>query len=220
MVVARHERRDDDGALGRHRLDVLERHVADELGFGEVAGGGQPLAELPRGAARELLHPAHPEPERLAEDPVVAAALARRGGRDVERDRLFRQDRRLGHLRSGERQHGRAADEDLLVVEPVLARLGQDPQRHRGARHPVAAGVGEHADEDLVGVERAAGWRGCDAARRSAAGSSARRAPEPPRDRRPCGRGGARPGAAAPSGASRPARRPAGGGRRGSGSAG
>ena len=72
----------------------------------------------------------------------------------MERHRLFRQDGRPGHLGSGERQDGRAPNEDLLVVESVLARLGQDPQRHRGARHPVAAGVGEHADEDLVGVER------------------------------------------------------------------
>ena len=45
------------------------------------------------------------------------------------------------------------AFEHLSVVEPVLAGLGQHPQRHRRTGHPVAAGVGEHADEDLVGVQ-------------------------------------------------------------------
>ena len=78
VVVVAHERRDDDGPLGGDRLDVFERHVADQLGLGEVAGGGEPHAELPRGAARQLLHPAHAQPQRLAEDPVVVAALAGR----------------------------------------------------------------------------------------------------------------------------------------------
>ena len=119
VVVARHERRDDDGALGGDRLDVLEGHVADELGLGEVAGGGEPLAELPGGAARELLHPAHPQPQRLAEDAVVAAALARpaRVGMCSAIASAGSTGRR-GHLRRGEREHGRAAGEDLLVVRP------------------------------------------------------------------------------------------------------
>ena len=55
----------------------------------------------------------------------------------------------------GQGEHGRAANEDLGVLEAVLARLGEHAQRHRSARHPVAAGVGEHADEDLVGVQGA-----------------------------------------------------------------
>ena len=50
-------------------------------------------------------------------------------------------------------KHGGTANEDLLVVEAVLAGFGEHAQRHRRAGHPVAAGVGEHADEDLVGVE-------------------------------------------------------------------
>ena len=37
VVVRCDERRDHDGPLGRDRFDVLERHVADELGLGELA---------------------------------------------------------------------------------------------------------------------------------------------------------------------------------------
>ena len=52
-----------------------------------------------------------------------------------------------------QREHDGAALEDLLIGQPVLACLGEHPQRHRGARHPVPTGVGEHAHQDLVGVQ-------------------------------------------------------------------
>ena len=75
MVVRRDERGDDDGSLRRDGFDVLERHVADQLGLGELAERGEPLTEVPRGAAGELLHPAHAEPERLAQDAVVVGVV-------------------------------------------------------------------------------------------------------------------------------------------------
>ena len=98
VVVRRHERRDDDGPLGGDRLDVLEGHVADQLGLGEVAGGGEPHAELPGGPAGELLHPAHAEPQRLAEDAVVVARC-RASVAEVHRGRLRGQLGRRRHPR-------------------------------------------------------------------------------------------------------------------------
>ena len=53
-----------------------------------------------------------------------------------------------------------------MIGQPVLACLGEHSQRHRGARHPVPAGVGEHAHQDLVGVQgpkdRVAAVEQCD----------------------------------------------------------
>ena len=147
------ERRDDDGPLGGDRLDVLEGHVADELGLGEVAERGEPLAELPRGPAGQLLHPAHAQPQRLAEDAVVVARCPRRSPRWMAR-------RLGGQLGAGATRGGASASTTGLrsrissSVRPVLAGLGQHPQRDRRAGHPVAAGVGEHAHEDLVRVQR------------------------------------------------------------------
>ena len=84
--------------------------------------------------------------------PLSLHALAARGG--VDPHRLLGQDRRAGDLGRGQGQHGRAPGDDLLVGQAVLASLGENPQRHRRAGHEVAAGVGEHAHEDLVRVQR------------------------------------------------------------------
>ena len=153
VVVRRHERRDDDGPLGGDRLDVVEGHVADQLGLGEVAGRGEALAELPGGPARQLLDPADPQAQRLAQDAVVVAAVA--VGAEVDGGRLGRQLGPRARPAGGVRASTTGLRlEDLLVAQPVLAGLDEHPQRHRRAGHPVAAGVGEHAHEDLVGVQR------------------------------------------------------------------
>ena len=118
-----------------------------------------------------------------------------------------------------EGEHGRAAQDDLVVADPVPAGLDQDPQGDRGAGHPVVAGLGEHPHEDLVGVQgpqdRAAA---VDQGEELAAGQARRGAGPPPgRCRRAAG--GPRPGGGARPAGGPPARRPAACGPRGSGSA-
>ena len=114
---------------------------------------GESHTELPGGSAGELLHPPHPKPQRLAEDAVVVAALP------VAAE-VHRRTHPPGSSGAGATRGGVSASttglrlEHLGVGEAVLARFGQHPQGDRCPRHPVAAGVGEHADEDLVGVER------------------------------------------------------------------
>ena len=89
VEVRLHERRDDHGSMGEDRLDVLEGHVADHVRLDELAGLGQSHAELPGRSTGQLLHPSHPQPQRLPEDPVVVPAL--RVGAEVHRVGLGRE---------------------------------------------------------------------------------------------------------------------------------
>ena len=165
MTVRRDERRDDDGTLRRDGFDVLERHVTDQLGLGELTERGEPFTELPRGAPGELLHPAHAEPERLAQDAVVVGVVL--VAAEMDAPNTSSGSSGAGATRGArEREHDRAAGEDLVVAQAVLARFDQHAQRHRRAGHPVAAGVGEHAHQDLVRVQRRAGSPGCGATTR------------------------------------------------------
>ena len=94
------------------------------------------------------------------------------------------QDSAPGDPGAVERQHGRAPGEDLLVGQAVLSGLDEHAQRHRRAGHAVAAGVGEHAHEDLVGVQRTQDDAGrgatarcsCRLVRSSSAGTASRSA--------------------------------------------
>ena len=113
MVEVRlHQRRDDDGSLREHGLDVLEGHVADHVRLDEVADRGEAHAELPRGAPGELLHPAHAQAQRLAEDPVVVAALG--VATQVHGGRLRRQLGTRSDARRRQCEHDRAALQHLL----------------------------------------------------------------------------------------------------------
>ena len=152
VTVRGDERGNDDGALRRDGFDVLDGHVTDQLGLGELVGGGEPFAEFPRGAAGELLHPAHAESERLAQDAVVVGVVLV-AAEWKRRTRLGEHGRRC-HTRRREREHDRAAREDLGVAQAVLTCADQHAQRHRRAGHPVVAGLGEHPHHDLVGVQR------------------------------------------------------------------
>ena len=73
--------------LGGHRLDVVEVHVADQLGVGQVARAGEALAELPCGPAGQLLDPADPQAQRLAQDAVVVRVVPVLAEADGERPR-------------------------------------------------------------------------------------------------------------------------------------
>ena len=53
-------------------------------GSGSVAGRREAHAQLPRGPAGQLLHPAHAQPQRLAEEAVVVAVLSAPSGREVD----------------------------------------------------------------------------------------------------------------------------------------
>ena len=125
VAMRRDERGNDDGPLRCDGFDMLERHVADQLGLGELAERGEPFTEVPRGPAGELLHPAHAEPERLAQDAVVVGVVfvaAEMNGR-----RLFGQRGRRGDTRRRQREHDRAARENLFVAQAVLPRLRRAP---------------------------------------------------------------------------------------------
>ncbi len=112
-----------------------------------------PLAELPGGATGELLHPSGTEAECFAEHAVVRARGVADAG--VRCDGVGGQGGLVCDPRAGEGEHDGAAGEQVLVGQSVASPLGEHQQSDGGPSHPVAPGVGEHAHEDLVGVEGA-----------------------------------------------------------------
>ena len=155
VVMARQQRRDDDGAFRDDALDVLERQMTDDSGSGRTPDAAR------RSPSFQAARPDSSCTQRTRNRSAsrrIPLSLQRMQLEAVGMLSVIASSGRTGaggHLRTGERQHGGAANEDLLVVEAVLARLGEHAQCDGCAGHPIAARVGEHADEDLVGVQGA-----------------------------------------------------------------
>ena len=134
-------------------FDVLDGHVTDQLRLGELVGGREPFTELPRGPPGQLLHPAHAESERFAQDAVVVGVVLvpRRSGST---------EHAAGSTAAGATRGGVSASTIGLrarisvSLKPSWRAPTSTRKRDRRPGHPVVAGLGEHPHHDLVGVQR------------------------------------------------------------------
>ena len=146
------------GADGAAPATAMPSRASAQLGPPEVGHVGaeegppvlQPSAELADERARELVDPAHPQAEGLADGQI--ARDPGHGGTDVG-ERVS-----LGQRGRGQRQGDRRAGDDVVVGPPERSAGGHGSHRRLGAGAPQV--VEQRAGEHLVAVEAAQVARG------------------------------------------------------------
>ena len=121
--------------------ELVEVEVAHVVVAAQQADVDQPAAELPRRPGHQLLDPADPQAQRLADDGRAVGRRRSGGVVDGRRAGEHLHPRRRTDARRDERQHDRVALDELVQRHVLGVRLGERREGQRGTGHRRLAGA-------------------------------------------------------------------------------